>query len=60
METHDSIDSAIDQTIRRALALKASDLHLSAGLPPMARAHGVLRALHPSATPKCSRCCSNS
>ena len=48
METHDSIDSAIDQTIRQALALKASDLHLSAGLPPMARVHGVLRALDPS------------
>jgi twitching motility protein PilT len=48
METHDSIDRAIDQTIRQALALKASDLHLSAGLPPMARVHGVLRALDPS------------
>ena len=51
METHDSIDSAIDQTIRRALALKASDLHLSAGLPPIARAHGVQQVLQQLMTP---------
>lgn len=35
---------------RQALALGASDLHLSAGLPPMARVHGVLQALN-SQTP---------
>lgn len=31
---------------RQALALGASDLHLSAGLPPMVRVHGVLQALN--------------
>jgi twitching motility protein PilT len=37
------------EAVRQALALKASDLHLSAGLPPMARVHGVLRSLNPEA-----------
>ena len=38
-----------EDAVRQALALGASDLHLSAGLPPMARVHGVLRSLDPEA-----------
>jgi pilus retraction protein PilT len=37
------------QAVRQALDWGASDLHLSAGLPPMARVHGVLRPLSPDA-----------
>jgi twitching motility protein PilT len=35
----------IEQWLRKALALGASDLHLSAGLAPMVRVHGELRTL---------------
>jgi twitching motility protein PilT len=43
----------IEQWLRQALALGASDLHLSAGLTPMVRVHGELRALDVQA-PACS------
>lgn len=33
--------------VRQALAVGASDLHLSAGLPPMVRLHGALQAFNP-------------
>ena len=39
----------IEKRLRQALALDASDLHLSAGLVPMVRVHGELRALDPEA-----------
>ena len=35
--------------LRQALAMGASDLHLSAGQPPMVRVHGQLRAMDPGA-----------
>lgn len=38
-----SID--IEQLLRQSVSLQASDLHLSAGLPPMVRVDGDLRAL---------------
>lgn len=37
----------INPWLRKALALGASDLHLSAGLAPMVRVHGELRPLDP-------------
>ena len=35
----------LDRWLRQAHQLQASDLHLSAGLPPMARVHGELQSL---------------
>lgn len=35
----------LDHWLKQALHLQASDLHLSAGLPPMVRVHGELQAL---------------
>jgi twitching motility protein PilT len=43
----------IEQWLRKALALGASDLHLSAGLAPMVRVHGELRTLDTQA-PVCT------
>ncbi|WP_350294841.1 type IV pilus twitching motility protein PilT [Limnohabitans sp. Rim8] len=43
----------IEQWLRMALALGASDLHLSAGLAPMVRVHGELRTLDTQA-PVCT------
>jgi len=50
METPETIHKTMDETLRQALQLGASDLHLSAGQPPMARVHGVLRVLNSEAS----------
>ena len=41
--------AALHHWLTQAHSLGASDLHLSAGLPPMARVHGVLQSLQTSA-----------
>ncbi len=41
--------SSLHHWLRQAHALGASDLHLSAGVPPMARVHGELQALQTEA-----------
>jgi twitching motility protein PilT len=41
----------IEKVVHQALHLGASDLHLSAGLAPMARVHGALRHLDAAAAP---------
>jgi len=45
----------LDSLLRQMLALGASDLHLKAAAPPMARAHGVLKPLseRPLSLPEC-------
>jgi Tfp pilus assembly pilus retraction ATPase PilT len=41
--------SSLHHWLTQAHALGASDLHLSAGVPPMARVHGELQALQSEA-----------
>ncbi len=41
----------MENVVRQALSMGASDLHLSAGLAPMARVHGVMRTLEPNDPP---------
>ena len=45
----------LDSLLRQMLALGASDLHLKAAAPPMARAHGILKPLseRPLSLPEC-------
>ena len=44
-------EPAIDRLFRVMVAARASDLHLSAGSPPLIRKDGEMRSLEPSAVP---------
>lgn len=39
----------LESLLRAALALQASDVHLSAGMPPLVRVNGALQSLEPAA-----------
>ena len=52
----------ITQLLAFSVKNKASDLHLSSGLPPMIRVHGDVRRINvdPSSTSMCTTWCTTS
>ena len=48
-------EPAINSMFRRMYELKASDLHLSAAMPPLIRKDGEMRPLHDARRRRCRR-----